>query len=160
MDNNRTRRCQTLGPQYYEKCHTAGNGNDTSWVFSPLWTHVGGCVFLFDLWRKYLRLTICQRSWVSVKPRESSWKILQTLLQWHLAPWAVQSATRSSKLDNHGGSDECGDIVVVDAVLTLRMLQPYQIEIFTWVFPKIAVPQNGWFMVKNTIKMDDLGVPL
>ena len=21
-------------------------------------------------------------------------------------------------------------------------------------------PQNGWFIVKNTIKMDDLGVPL
>ena len=26
-----------------------------------------------------------------------------------------------------------------------------------WVFPKIGVPQNGWF---NPIKMDDLGVPL
>ena len=29
-----------------------------------------------------------------------------------------------------------------------------------WVFPKIGVPQNGWFMVENPIKMDDLGVPL
>ena len=29
-----------------------------------------------------------------------------------------------------------------------------------WVFPKIVVPQNGWFMRENPIKMDDLGVPL
>ena len=29
-----------------------------------------------------------------------------------------------------------------------------------WMFPKIGVPQNGWSMVENPIKTDDLGVPL
>ena len=29
-----------------------------------------------------------------------------------------------------------------------------------WVFPKIGVPQNGWFILENPIKIYDLGEPL
>ena len=27
-----------------------------------------------------------------------------------------------------------------------------------WVFPKIGIAENGWFIVETPIKMDDLGV--
>ena len=31
-------------------------------------------------------------------------------------------------------------------------------EVYIWVFPKIEVPQNGWYIMEKPIKMDDLGV--
>jgi len=29
--------------------------------------------------------------------------------------------------------------------------------LYIWVFPTLGVPQNGWFIMENSLKMDDLG---
>ena len=44
-------------------------------------------------------------------------------------------------------------------ICLVEMFVPFVLE-HMWVIPKIGVPQNGWFIMENPIKMDHLGVPL
>ena len=39
------------------------------------------------------------------------------------------------------------------------MTEKWYTKIPIWVFPKIGIPQNGWFIMEYPIKMDDLGLP-
>ena len=53
-------------------------------------------------------------------------------------------------------------LVTCDSSMHMWSLEGYQhnLKLEILMFPKIGVPQNGWFRMKNPIKLDDLGIPL
>ena len=53
-----------------------------------------------------------------------------------------------------------GDLMVMNPMVQKVNKHITLNKVFIWMFPKIVVHQNGWFIREHPIKMDDLGVPL
>ena len=79
-------------------------------------------------------------------------------------PWRCRGDGTVTVMPGHRETKRCWELVMKKWAQTLEQkiyrLRSFLNDLGVSVFPKIGVPQNGWFIIENPIKMDDLGIPL
>ena len=90
-----------------------------------------------------------------ILPQEKKTHTTQNTPSFHrVSPLLAPTATRCSGKSPPRCSGRVVGVVRFDAFFVLKKTPTY---VYIWVFPTIGVPQNGWFVMKNHIKIDVWG---
>ena len=96
---------------------------------------------MVEVWQRRIR------SWVLASSQDETKEIVLNVLK------EVGGFNLERKVDWHS-------LELSFKYMTLDMFShDWTLNAIKWVFPKIVVPPNGWFIMENPIKMDDLEAP-
>ena len=115
-------------------------------------------LFLFPLFKTGKKIQMAKTTWTSPSIRQTQGSGIQQISHL-LMPRKPCNGKNSGDLRNHVFRSFLAPVLRVFSYHLrywsysgdLRYLSS------TWVFPKIGVPQNGWFIMEIPIKMEDLG---
>ena len=95
-------------------------------------------------WTLWLTESIGWNSWSGLRRQSANGVMIGIKHSSNIPPWM---AVPTHILNKH-------------PTRTFSVWTSCKVDCHIWVFPKIGVPQNGWFIMEKHIKMDNLGVPL